>query len=107
MRVGTLNSRVTIQKPVRTPGPGGTQIDGGWEDVATVWANVRGLSGREYIQAQQAQSIISHQVTIRYRSDVSPHYRLICDQRQMDIISAIDPDGKKVQLALMCQEVVE
>jgi SPP1 family predicted phage head-tail adaptor len=106
MQIGRLNTRVTIQRPLRSPGPGGTQIDNGWEDIATVWANVRGLSGREYLMAQQAQSEVSHQVTIRYRSDVSPYHRLMVGGRELQIIAALDPDGRKTQLTLMCQEVV-
>ncbi|MCV5390409.1 phage head closure protein, partial [Escherichia coli] len=50
MRPGGLRQRVTIQNFTTSRTPSGGVIQE-WYDVATVWAEVKGISGRELIAA--------------------------------------------------------
>lgn len=66
LRAGALNRRITLQSRSTSQDASGGQLLT-WTDVATVWANVDPLSGRELLAAQAVQSAVSHQITIRYQ----------------------------------------
>lgn len=101
MRIGQLKDRITIQNYVRTPdGYGG--YDETWQDIATVWANIKPLRGREFFQAQQIQSEITHKITIRYRNDIDKTCRVKYNSKTFDIKSIIDIDNKHRFLEIMC-----
>jgi SPP1 family predicted phage head-tail adaptor len=62
-----------LRKRVRLQQPGGTQDATGerlttFADVATVWANVKPLTGRSALIAAERQSSATHTVTVRYNS---------------------------------------
>jgi len=72
-----------------------------------VWAAQEDLSGREWFQAMQTQSTVTTRFRIRYRSDVSPKMRVSCGGKSYEIEAALDPDGTKEQLHLMCGLIQE
>ncbi len=66
-----LDRRVTFQRFIGTADlVGDFQYleDDNWEDVVTVWAQVRTISSREFMAAGQEQSEVTHNIKIRYRS---------------------------------------
>lgn len=64
MRPGGLRQRVTIQNFTTSRTPSGGVIQE-WYDVATVWAEVKGISGRELIAAgAEMSSYISYVGTL-------------------------------------------
>ena len=91
MRPGGLRQRVTIQNFTTSRTPSGGVIQE-WYDVATVWAEVKGISGRELIAAGAEMSEVTFRMWVRYRSDV----------KAFDIQSAI-PDEKATRLELLCK----
>lgn len=104
MRPGKLRHRITLQQVTRTPdGIGGYTET--WTDVATVWAAVEPLRGRELFDAEQVQSEITHRVRIRYRSGVDSSMRVRFGARLFRIQSVIDVDERHREIQLMCQEV--
>jgi SPP1 family predicted phage head-tail adaptor len=108
MNPGELNKKVTIERPVDTPDAQTGAPVRTWEDVATVWAKIEPLAGREFWQAQQSQSAVTHQVEIWYRRDVTCRNRLrFVDRlatRYLDIAGMIDPGEEHVSLILQCVE---
>lgn len=104
MRAGQLRHRVTIQAQTTTQDEYGQPVQT-WSDVATVWASVEDLSGREFFAAQQIAAEVTTRVTIRYRAGIEPDMRVIAGGRTLDIRSVQDPDGRRRQLVLMCREV--
>lgn len=68
-------------------------IDGVWVDVATLWAAITPLSGREFIAAQAVQSEVAGRIVIRYRSDIKAAMRGIEGDRIYNI-QAVLPDPK-------------
>lgn len=105
---GALRHRVALQKY-----DGGTddygdllrQDDSHWQTMATVWAAVDPVSGREYYAAEQAQSEVTHKVRLRYRAGVTPGMRVLLGQRRLYIRSVIDWGERHESLLLMAQEV--
>lgn len=64
-----LDQRVTFLREVTTPdGMGGSTVT--WAEIATVWADVRPMSGREREQSQRLDAQSNYVITIRNRSDV-------------------------------------
>ncbi|MBX3492411.1 MAG: phage head closure protein [Parvibaculum sp.] len=103
MSAGAMRERVTLQAPVRTPdGAGGADVT--WNDVATVWASVMALSGRERPAGERMEARRRLQVLIRYRSDVTAAMRLVWQGRALDIRTMCDIDGKRHMLLIDCEE---
>lgn len=113
LAAGRLNQRVTLQAKTVVRGAGGDEVPS-WADVATVWAEVEPLRGREFFAAQGAQYACDVKVRMRYRPDVSPGKPLVqyaaqwCELRIMwrgqphDVTSVIDVKGRREALELLC-----
>jgi SPP1 family predicted phage head-tail adaptor len=105
MKSGRLRHRVTIQQFVQ----GSDDIIGGtidtWEDITTIWAKVTPLSSKDVLISQQLKNDATHQVEIRYRSDINAKMRLIYRGRILDNISIRDIDELRKEIRLLCCEV--
>ena len=101
--VGDLRHRVTIQATTAVQDSSGSYPES-WSDVATVWARMRPISGREFFAAEQAQSEVTHEVTIRFRRGISPANRLLFDGRVFDIGAVINADERNEWMILYCTE---
>ena len=102
---GRLNKRVTLQSASSARDGHGQPI-GTWSDVATVWAAIEPIRGREYFAAQQVSAETTHRVTIRYRSGVSPQWRVAFGSRTFRIESVINPLERNERIELMCVEML-
>jgi transposase len=63
---GTLARRIKIQRPSTVKDSLGAPSRT-WIDVATVWADIQPLSGREAVIASRISAELTHQITVRYR----------------------------------------
>lgn len=104
MKIGQLRHRVTIQQQIFTEDMVTGENKSNWQDVATVWAAVEPLKGREYFKTMEVHSEISTRVRIRYCSGISSDMRLVYGNRTLYIESVIDPDERHWELQLMCVE---
>jgi len=105
MNAGRLNKRVWIQEPVwSAASASGEKTVSRWDNVAEVWASIEPLSGREYWAAAQAQSSVTHRVTIRYREGINQTMRVLFGTRELYIESIIDPREAHRFLELVCVE---
>jgi SPP1 family predicted phage head-tail adaptor len=57
-----------------------------WEAWATVWANVRRVSARDYDSAGQPQASGLVSIVIRCRDGIEPGMRVLCDGQAWDIV---------------------
>lgn len=73
---GRLNTQVVIQVRPAARNATRARTRESWEDVATVWAEVLPLAGREGFAAKQVDSELTHRVVLRYRSDLTSRHRL-------------------------------
>jgi SPP1 family predicted phage head-tail adaptor len=105
MNVGRLRHRVKLQSKSVTRNDFGEEVVT-WTDTATVWAEVSGLSGREYITQSRTEAELSHRVRIRYRASIVPHMRVLVGTTQALDIEAVLPDERKREIQLMCKEIV-
>lgn len=96
MRIGTLNRQVKLQRPVETQDPDSGAVEITWQDVATVWANVRYLNGVETLKAATIVSIAKASIRIRFREDVVAKWRATYGQTVFSILAVLpDASGRE------------
>lgn len=100
MDPGKLNKRITFQLQDLD------SEDEDWKDIATTWANINPISGKEYYSAETINSDLTHKIRLRYRRGITPDMRIIYNDRIFYIISVINEYEKNTMLQLMCRELI-
>src|ERR1700674_4787773 len=84
LRAGQLRHRVELVKPY---GPAqdstGCMALTAMSPVATVWAKIESITGRDVLAANQFSSIATHKITIRYRGNTQAPPLTITAQDQV------------------------
>ena len=102
VRSGMLRHRVIIQTKSSTRNALGERLDS-WTEVATVWGNVRPVTGAEILRSDTEISTTDYLIRIRYRSDVTTSHRVqLEDGTTLDIQRVIDVNGRKRETELSC-----
>jgi len=101
--VNRLNKRVTIQRLEKVPDDYGQPVDT-WVDVATLWAAIEPLRGREYFSAMSEHAEVTTRIRIRYRDDVDRTMRVVYGSIVFEILHIIHPEFDRRELQLMCKE---
>ncbi len=109
MRAGDLRHRITIERPSSTVDDFGQPIPGGWQEVASVWANIKPVSGREKLRAGAVESTLSHTVLVRYQSGLLPSasadaWRINYGGRLLAIHAAMVVDERGQWIIFDCTE---
>ena len=94
-----LNKRVTIQQQSTAVDEIGQPVVS-WSDVATVWADVKDVSGREYIASGAEQSAVLTKITIRKRSGIVSAMRVLHGSGTYGIDAVLESDRT---MLLMCK----
>lgn len=107
---GRLRHRVRIEQRTLSQNELGGVLED-WQEVATVWAAIEPLSGRELIAAQQVNSKVTARLVIRYRSDLLPEMRLVHHKQGQDVIynpAAFleDKDSSLEYLTIPCSRAI-
>jgi SPP1 family predicted phage head-tail adaptor len=89
VRVGDLKHRITIETMERT-GDGGGGATVTWNAVADVWAAVWSRDATENFVLDRVAGRATHDVWLRYRTDIKPEMRFRLDERVFDILGVID-----------------
>ena len=69
-----------------------------------IWGSPRTLRGRESTRAAQLDEVVDHAVTVRFRADIRPGWRLRRGARSFDVIAVYDPDERRRYLVLETRE---
>ena len=101
-----MNHRIVIQKQEIVKNEYGERIEV-WEDFRRAWAEVRPTTGRTFWSAQQINSEITHQVVMRYVSDIKPSMRVIFKSRTFEILQLMNLNEGNELLQIMCKELVK
>ena len=97
---GDMNQRVKLQSKSVSRGSNGEEVVT-WVDVATLWAQVQQLRGKEFFAGAQMQDEVDVRVRLRYRTAVTRDQRLLWNGAPLDIVSII-VIGYKEALELLC-----
>lgn len=106
MKIGELNKRVILQRLTMTKNTYG-EIMEQWDNVATVWASIKPISGREYFAAEAVNSDVTHKVIMRYRADITADMRVKYGDRYFTINSVINANESGISTQLMCRELIK
>jgi SPP1 family predicted phage head-tail adaptor len=99
MQAGKLNRRVTIEQQSTTQDEYGQPVET-WTEVATVWADIRDITGKEFVSAQATQNPVQTKITIRYRAGILPAMRVVHGSDTYNIEAVLGQD--RISLLLMC-----
>jgi SPP1 family predicted phage head-tail adaptor len=102
MDAGALRDRIRIQRKATTKNAVGGLTEG-WNEVATVSANIVSLNGREAIIGNILQGVSFFQITIRYRTDLKPSDQILWlsrldangEPRELNVVNAEDRMGTR------------
>lgn len=97
MRIGQMRDRITIQRNEPVRDAIGQPIDN-WQDIATVWADVRFLNGKEFIAADKETASVNASIRIRKR-EVTTDMRVIYESERYDIVSVL-PARENIDLVV-------
>lgn len=91
--IGDLRHRVQIEAAARTSdGGGGATIS--WTLVADVWAAIWPRNSDEMFELDRVAGKATHDIWIRFRSDVKPDMRIRFGARVFDIRGVIDVEDR-------------
>lgn len=105
MRVTRLNHRITFQRLTTIQGEYGPEE--GWENLNTVWADIKPITGKTFFSAMQINSEITHQVFIRYTKGISPSMRILYQGRLFEILYVMNYDEGNETIQMLCKELVK
>ncbi|MED4787492.1 phage head closure protein [Bacillus atrophaeus] len=108
VNIGSLNKRISFLDYTETTNDEGFEING-WTKVATVWAAVKTLQGREYIAAATIQAERTTRFIIRYskrmESVLNNKMRVKYHGREFEIKSIINDNEANVTFTIIGEEV--
>ncbi len=101
LSAGRLRHRVAIMRS--------TKVDNGKGGYTTTWSaiagavpvEVIGLTGTEAVREKVLRGIRVYQITARWREDLQPKDQLRYGAEDLNIRSAVDPDGRREQLVII------
>jgi SPP1 family predicted phage head-tail adaptor len=103
MDAGKLRNRITIQQRTLVQDSYGQPIES-WADFATVWAEIRSLSGRESLVASAVQGVTNYEINIRFKAGITQSMRVAYKSRYLDIQSIVTDFDLKKKTTLFCTE---
>lgn len=108
MDIGRLDKRITIQRRSATKDSYGQEVNQ-WVDIATVWANIKPIGGRERLRSMVVESSLTHTVMVRYRESLMPPtladaWRIQYGTRIFNITAAMDMEEDHRWVVFDCTE---
>lgn len=104
MQAGRLDRRVTLQQRTLAAANARGEKVPSFSTLATVWGSRRDVGGRELFASGQPHAEATTRFLIRYRSDLTPIHRLVCDGVTYDVVHVAEL-GRRDGLELSCKVV--
>lgn len=105
MRAGRLNRQIRFEQATRARDSYGGYTEA-WSTVATVWAAIEPLNGREYFEARTVNTETTVRFRIRYRSGLDSEMRIVDVETSLvyDIQNIIHVDHGRRELVVMATQ---
>lgn len=104
LRAGQLRDKVVIQQKTSGTDPWGAPLPEAWADYASLWSNIRHLSGTESIKAGADTSIVKASIRIRWREDITAGMRVLHGAAVYDV-EAVLPGARREYVDLQAKRV--
>ncbi len=108
MTASELKNSIRFDKVSRTPTTMGGFTEA-WTTLCTVWGRYRELGGtgygvnRELFQQQQLNPLITVEIVIRYRTDITTDVQAFYNTKLHNILNVIDIENRHEWLKLYCE----
>ncbi|MDE1901664.1 MAG: phage head closure protein [Alphaproteobacteria bacterium] len=105
MKIGDMRKQISIQQEQPTPdGAGGYAL--AWVTLATVWADIMPVSGRETFAAAHLEGRVTHKITLRWRGDVAitSDMRVLYNTRAFNIHAVMNNDESDHFITILAEE---
>lgn len=102
MNQGKLDQRVRLYRRIQVPDGGGGFADE-WDFIAECWANVKALSGRERMMAEQLEAPRNYRVTVRRRAGLIEADRIVWRDRNLNVRFIADEGTRQQYLPIDCE----
>lgn len=106
MDIGRLKHRITFQALSQSKNEYGEIVEE-WLDIKTVWAEIKPVSGNQFFAAKQINSEISHNVYIRYRTDLKPSMRIKFKDRVFEVLYLMNVNEDNRLMQIYCKELIK
>ncbi|WP_313626227.1 phage head closure protein [Kosakonia sp.] len=108
MQAGRLNQRVRIMNFTTIRSPSG-QPENVWQDGSDIYAEIKGISGREQISSGAEMAEATIRVWVRFRTDITAASKLkvLTGPYKGQILDVAAPpvaDSKGSQLEILCKQ---
>ena len=105
MHIGELRKQIALQAEQQTSdGAGGYAL--AWATLATVWADISPVTGREIYASGHLEGRVTHKITMRWRSDitVTSDMRILYGARGFNIRAVTNQDESNQYLIVLAEE---
>lgn len=103
MNPGRLRHRVTVEQRVQAA-DGGVGLTTTYSVVAETWADIQAVKGAVYAAGLQVGEGPTHRIVMRWR-DPTTFDHLSLGAQRWRVRDARDPDGRRVMLEIMAEEL--
>jgi len=106
MLAGQLRHRITIERATLTQNAFGEQVQT-WATLATVWARVEPITGKERFAALQTQSDVDSRILCRYYSTLAAlaaNDRITWGSKTYDIRSVVNTEERNKELQIFATQ---
>jgi SPP1 family predicted phage head-tail adaptor len=105
VRSGELRNKIQFMENA------GERVSGG--SVPPAWVptgnparcKVDPLSGSKLFLAMQSQARVTHEITMRYRGGINPHWRIKFGTELMEIVSIVNVEQRNRKLVIMAASI--
>ena len=101
-QIGKLDKRITFQRKDIGTNESNEDVEAGWDNVVTVWAEVNERRGSESYQGDQLVANTTAAFTIRHRSGLDEEMRITYNGRKYDI-QAILYESRKGYIEILAE----
>ena len=90
--ISQMDKRITFQRKAKVSNAMGG-FSSTWTDITTspVWARILPTSAKETRQSDKETMTVSHTISIRYRRDIRPSWRIRYKNRYFAIVGLVNP----------------
>ena len=99
-----FQQRIRLERPVITQDSLGDKLTV-WVSEGDYWAEIRPISGKEELRHDALKHSITHRIYMRYYTDIKESYRIIYNERVMQIHAIINVAEEDAILKLWVEEL--
>ena len=110
MKAGMLHHRIKLQSITGYTKNSVGEKSPIWTTYSTVWASIKPVGGADFsyekVRNVQPESVVTHDIAIRYNSAVSPKHQILFGTRVFTIVNVLDKEERGIWMTLRSEEVV-